>query len=252
MEVSVGVLDGQAALVTGGGGGIGSVISRFLARAGAAVVVADISLSAAVDAVDALTVEGLSARALELDVTALDRVTAAVGQLADDGLPPDILVTAHGFPKDVPLVEMSSKDWNSVLEVCLSGTYHCIKAVAPSMIAREYGRIATISSRAWHGNPGQANYSAAKAGVVGLTRSVAKELGRYGVTANAIAPGIISTPALRQLSTFDAVSRRAISSSSIKRLGTPEDVAEAAVFLCSPGASFVTGEVIHVSGGRYS
>jgi 3-oxoacyl-[acyl-carrier protein] reductase len=247
----VGSLEGQTALVTGGGGGIGAVVSRYFARAGATVVVADISRSAADEATGSLTADGLEARSLELDVTSLEGVTAAVEDLADTGQAPDILLTAHGFPRDARLVDMTTQDWSAVIDVCLSGTYNCIKAVAPHMTARQYGRIATISSRAWHGNPGQANYSAAKAGVVGLTRSVAKELGRYGVTANSIAPGLISTPSLRQLSTFESISKRAISASSVKRLGEPQDVAEVALFLCSPGAGFVTGEVLHVSGGRF-
>jgi 3-oxoacyl-[acyl-carrier protein] reductase len=244
-------LDGQTALVTGGGGGIGTVVSRYFARVGATVVVADISRSAALKVAESLTADDLKARSLELDVTSLDDVMGAVENLVSVGLMPDILLTAHGFPQDARLVDMTAQNCSAVIDVCLSGTYNCIKAVAPHMIARQYGRIVTISSRAWHGNPGQANYSAAKAGVVGLTRSVAKELGRYGVTANTIAPGLINTPALRQLSTFDSISERAIRASSVKRLGEPEDVAEVALFLCGRGAGFVTGEVVHVSGGRF-
>ncbi|MGW1802431.1 SDR family oxidoreductase [Streptomyces sp. NPDC001984] len=240
-----GVLEGQLALVTGGGGGIGRVVARYLARAGATVAVADISLPAASEVADSL---GGGALALELDVTAPDDVVAGVSALP---AAPAMLVTAHGFPRDARLTDMSKADWDAVIEVCLSGTYNCVQAVAPGMIDRGYGRIVTISSRAWHGNPGQANYAAAKAGVVGLTRSVAKELGRKGVTANSIAPGLIDTPSLRGLPTFDAIADRAIRASSVKRLGEPEDVAETCLFLCGPGSGFITGEVIHVSGGRF-
>ncbi len=164
----------------------------------------------------------------------------------------DILVISQGFPRDHRLVEMTDEEWADVLGVCLTGTFYCIREAARLMTAREYGRIVTIASRAWQGNPGQANYSAAKAGVVGLTKSVAKELGRKGITANAIAPGLIETASLRGLDTFEAIAERAIRDNSIKRIGVPSDVAAAVLYLASPEAAFVTGEVVHVSGGRFS
>ena len=136
--------------------------------------------------------------------------------------------------------------------VCLTGTFLCVREASRLMVAGGYGRIITVASRAWHGNPGQANYSAAKAGVVGLTKSVAKELGRHGVTANAIAPGLIDTPSLRGLGTFDQIAERAIRDNSVKRIGQPGDVAAAVLYLASPQAGFITGEVVHVSGGRFS
>jgi 3-oxoacyl-[acyl-carrier protein] reductase len=146
---------------------------------------------------------------------------------------------------------MTDDDWNEVIGVCLTGTFLCIRESARLMVSQAYGRIITVASRAWHGNPGQANYSAAKAGVVGLTKSAARELGRHGVTANAVAPGLIDTPSLRELETFDQIAERAIRDSSVKRLGHPSDVAAAVLYLASPGAGFITGEVIHVSGGRF-
>src|ERR1700721_3629824 len=120
------------------------------------------------------------------------------------------------------------------------------------MMSRAHGRIITVAGRAGQGNPAQANYSAAKAGVVGLTKSVAKELGRHGVTANAIAPGLIDTPSLRGLGTFDQIAERAIRDNSVKRIRQPGDVAAAVLYLASPQAGFITGEVVHISGGRFS
>jgi 3-oxoacyl-[acyl-carrier protein] reductase len=146
---------------------------------------------------------------------------------------------------------MTDDDWNQVIGVCLTGTFLCIRESARLMVPQAYGRIIAVASRAWQGNPGQANYSAAKAGVVGLTKSVAKELGRHGVTANAVAPGLTDTQSLRELETFDQIAERAIRANSVKRLGQPSDVAAAALYLASPEAGFITGEVIHVSGGRF-
>jgi len=144
-----------------------------------------------------------------------------------------------------------SDDQPALDAVCLTGTFLCIRESARLMVPQAYGRIIAVASRAWQGNPGQANYSAAKAGVVGLTKSVAKELGRHGVTANAVAPGLIDTQSLRELETFDQIAERAIRANSVKRLGQPSDVAAAALYLASKEAGFITGEVIHVSGGRF-
>jgi 3-oxoacyl-[acyl-carrier protein] reductase len=146
---------------------------------------------------------------------------------------------------------MTDDEWRTVLDVCLFGTFATSRAVAPGMIEREYGRIVNLSSRAYLGNPGQANYSAAKAGVIGLTKSLAKELGRHGITVNAIAPGMIETEMVRSHPKFEMIAERAIKDNSIKRLGIPEDVASAVVYLASPEAGFVSGDVIHVSGGRF-
>jgi 3-oxoacyl-[acyl-carrier protein] reductase len=247
-------LDGQVALITGGAGGLGSEAALWLAAAGAQVVIADVSAAALDRAADRLAGTPAGAKSFHyavLDVTDSAAVRALVADLESRYGRLDVLVTSHGFPRDRRLRDMADDDWNDVIGVCLTGTFLCIREAARLMTRQAYGRIVTVASRAWQGNPGQANYSAAKAGVVGLTKSVAKELGRYGVTANAIAPGLIETASLRELATFDQIAERAIRDNSIKRIGEPGDVAAAVLYLTSPQAGFITGEVVHVSGGRF-
>ncbi len=242
----------HVALVTGGAGGLGSRAATWLAEAGAHVVIADINAEAAAAVANALTSDGLMASSAALDVTATEAVSHVVADIEAEHGRLDILLTSHGFPVDARLLDMTDDAWDTVLNVCLTGTFVSIRAAARAMVKRNYGRIITVSSRAWHGNPGQANYSAAKAGVVGLTRTAAKELGRYSITANSIAPGLIGTPTIRALTTFDQIAERAVKANSIQRLGEPDDVANAVVFLASPQSGFITGEVLHVAGGRLS
>lgn len=224
-------LAGQVAIVTGGAGGIGSAICERLRATGAEVIAADIAESAD----------------RHLDVTSRESVDELFGSL--DRL--DILVNAAGFPRDVLITEMTDDDWRVVIDVCLYGTFACCRAAAPLMIQRNYGRMVNISSRAYLGNPGQANYSAAKAGVVGLTKSLAKELGRHQITVNAVAPGLIETAMVKSHPKYDQIADRAARESFIRRVGQPNDVASAVAFLVSPDASYITGDVIHVSGGRF-
>jgi 3-oxoacyl-[acyl-carrier protein] reductase len=245
-------LAGQVAVVTGGGGGLGIAIGRALGRAGASVVLADIAEPLAASAAATLVEEGITARPAVADVTDRSSVDTVVARLLDQHGRIDILVNNAGFTIDRPLVEMDDDAWRRVLDVCLYGTFACCRAVAPAMIDRRYGRIVNIASRAYLGNPGQANYSAAKAGIVGLTKALAKELGRHEITVNAVAPGLVETEAVRRHPKFAAIAERARRENSIRRLGTPADVAAAVANLASPEASFVTGDVVHVSGGRFS
>jgi 3-oxoacyl-[acyl-carrier protein] reductase len=240
--------DQQVALVTGGAGGLGAVISRELAARGVTVAVADIALDKAQATAEQI---GDKAIGVALDVTSSSDIDALVERLTVDHGRVDILVNCAGFPVDRPLVKMTDDEWRTVLDVCLFGTFATSRAVAPGMIEREYGRIVNLSSRAYLGNPGQANYSAAKAGVIGLTKSLSKELGRHGITVNAIAPGMIETEMVRSHPKFEMIAERAIKDNSIKRLGIPEDVASAVLYLASPEAGFVSGDVLHVSGGRF-
>jgi 3-oxoacyl-[acyl-carrier protein] reductase len=241
-------LAGQVAVVTGGAGGLGAAAARRLARMGAAVAVCDLDEAAAQAVAKELPVDSAGFR---MDVTDRASVDGAVAAAAANWGRVDILVTAAGFARDRLLVDMDDDAWNAVLQACLYGPFACSRAVAPHMIERRYGRMVHISSRAWSGNPGQANYSAAKAGVVGLTKALAKELGRYDITVNAIAPGMIRTPMTENHPKFDAIAERAIRENSIKRIGDPADVAEAIAYLVSPAASYLTGDVVHVSGGRF-
>jgi 3-oxoacyl-[acyl-carrier protein] reductase len=248
-------LDGQVALVTGGAGGLGSEAAAWLAAAGARVVVADVSAASLERAAERL--RGVTSDPGRFDYAVLDVTDSAAVRGCVAGIESrygrlDILLTSHGFPRDRRLRDMTDDDWGDVIGVCLTGTFLCVRESARLMTAQGYGRIITVASRAWQGNPGQANYSAAKAGVVGLTKSVAKELGRHGVTANAIAPGLIDTPSLRELPAFGQIAERAVRDNSVKRLGQPGDVAAAVLYLASPQAGFITGEVVHVSGGRFS
>jgi 3-oxoacyl-[acyl-carrier protein] reductase len=246
-------LGGQVALITGGAGGLGSEAALWLAAAGAQVVIADVDAVSLERAADSLAgkLGAKNVHCAALDVTDSAAVRAVVADIESRYGRLDILLTSHGFPRDRRLRDMTDDDWNDVVGVCLTGTFLCIRESARLMTAQGYGRVITVASRAWQGNPGQANYSAAKAGVVGLTKSVAKELGRHGVTANAIAPGLIDTASLRELATYDQIAERAIRDNSIKRIGQPGDVAAAVLYLASPQAGFITGEVIHVSGGRF-
>jgi 3-oxoacyl-[acyl-carrier protein] reductase len=245
------VTDRHVAVITGGAGGLGQAIARSLGTSGMQIVVADLLVDRA-DAVAAgLRDDGFDAESMAVDVTDGAAVTAALGGLEAQTGRIDVLVNSAGFPDDKPLLQMDDESWRRVLDVCLFGTFACCRAVAPGMIARGYGRIVNISSRAWLGNPGQANYSAAKAGVVGLTKALAKELGRHGVTVNAVAPGMILTPLVEQHPKYSQIAERAIRDNSIKRLGLPDDVASAVAYLASPEAGFVTGDVLHVSGGRF-
>ncbi|MEV7969780.1 SDR family NAD(P)-dependent oxidoreductase [Sphaerisporangium sp. NPDC088356] len=253
--------DRPVAIVTGGAGGIGQATSRRLAEDGALVVLADIDEAAAKAVADALMAGWVAGGAAggdrRVEPAALDVTDpASVQRLVDDLVARfgriDILVNNAGFPRDAPLTKMTDAEFRSVLDVCLFGSFACARAVAPVMIEHQYGRIVNMASRAYLGNPGQANYSAAKAGVVGLTKALAKELGRHNITVNAVAPGIIETDAVRAHPKYDLLTSLAHKQNSIRRLGSPEDVADAIAYLASARASFLTGDVLHVSGGRFS
>jgi 3-oxoacyl-[acyl-carrier protein] reductase len=238
-------------MVTGGAGGIGAATARRLAQDGAIVVIADIDGAASERVAAGLRDQGLAVEGGELDVTdpaAVDAFVAGIG--ARHGRL-DVLVNNAGFQRDALITEMSDEDFRAVLEVCLFGAFHCSRAAAPLMIAQRYGRIVNVTSRAYLGNAGQANYCAAKAGLTGLTRSLAKELGRHGITANAVAPGIVQTAAVTSHPRWEVIAERARKANIVPRLGEVQDVADAIAYLASPAASFITGDVLHVTGGRY-
>ena len=146
---------------------------------------------------------------------------------------------------------MQEADWDSVLNINLKGAFNCCKFATPYMVEQKYGKIVNLSSRAHLGNPGQANYSASKAGIIGLTRSMALEFGRYNINVNAIAPGMINTEGVKGLAKYEMVVERALKITPLKRIGEPEDVANLAHFLVSDYSSYITGEIIHITGGRY-
>ena len=243
-------LAGRVALVTGGAGGIGRAIVRRLAAEGAAVVVADIDEEAALKAAAEVAGEGLEVSGVGMDVTDSAHVEAVREELVGRHGHVDVLVNGAGFPVDRRMPEMTDAEWYQVVNVCLSGTFFCSRAFVVGMVEQGFGRVVNISSRAYLGNPGQANYSAAKAGVLGMTRSMAKEFGRAGVTVNAVAPGLIDTAAVRAHPKWDAIREMAEKATPVRRIGTPEDVANVVAFFTAPATSFITGEVLHVAGGR--
>jgi 3-oxoacyl-[acyl-carrier protein] reductase len=239
-----GSLDGKVALVTGGSRGIGAAISRELAEAGARVAV---NYRAGQEAAETLAGEigGLAAQA---DVSSSDEVQGLVERVESELGDLDILVNNAGVTRDTLIARMSDEDWETVIDTNLRGTFNTSRAVARKMLRRRSGAIVNLSSVVGvHGNPGQANYAASKAGIIGLTKALARELGSRGVRVNAIAPGYISTELTDVLP--EAARALILQNTPLGRLGEPDDVAGAVRFLCSDEAAFITGEVLLVDGG---
>lgn len=244
-------LKGKTAIVTGAASGIGAGIASRLAEEGCNVAVADLNLEAASDQVAAIKAAGGSAMAVKANVANAGEVKAMVDMTVAAFGGVHILVNNAGLARDGRITRMSEADWDIVLDVILKGAFNCTKAVLPHMNDQKWGRIINISSRAHLGNPGQANYAAAKAGIIGFTKSMALENGRNFITANAVAPGLIDTPFVRAHPKWDMIRENAEKTTPIPRTGVVEDVADAVAFLASERASYVTGDVLHVTGGRY-
>ncbi|MFN8470702.1 MAG: 3-oxoacyl-[acyl-carrier-protein] reductase [Anaerolineae bacterium] len=242
-------LTGKVALVSGGSRGIGRGIVLRLAQQGAAVVFTYQSNAAAADeVVAAISATGGKAQAVQGDVRDMDAATAAVKAATSTFGRLDILVNNAGTTRDTLLPLMKEEDWDIVLDTNLKGPYHLTKAALRPMLRQKSGRIINITSVAGVvGNPGQANYSAAKAGLIGFTKSVAKEIGSRGITVNAVAPGYIPTDLTSDLPS--ELIEGMVGLSALKRLGTVEDVANLVAYLASDEANYITGQVISVDGG---
>jgi len=242
-------LGGQAAIVTGAAQGIGEAIARRLARAGAAVAVADLNLEGAARVAASIAESG-RARAVRLDVTSADSVRRAVEEVLAWTSRIDILINNAGIAgRAAPLWEQTEEEWERIIAINLTGVFHCCRAVVPHMRARRYGRIVNIASIAGkEGNPNMTGYSASKAAVIGFTKSLAKEVAQEGICVNAIAPAVVRTPILEQLTPAQVAYM--VERIPMRRTGTPEEVAAVAHFLASPDCSFVTGQCYDCSGGR--
>jgi len=245
-----GELAGQVALVTGASRGIGKAIALALGGAGATVVGTATSDAGAAAIGEALAAAGIAGRGAALNVTDGAAVDACVAALEKELGAIGILVNNAGIAQDNLLLRMKDAEWDAVLDTDLKSVFRLSRAVLRGMMKARAGRIVSITSVVGaSGNPGQANYAAAKAGVAGLTRALAREIGSRGITVNCIAPGFIDTDMTRAL----AEPQRAalLAQIPLGRLGRPEDVAAAVLFLASPGAAYVTGATLHVNGGMY-
>ncbi|MHA7601260.1 SDR family NAD(P)-dependent oxidoreductase [Alicycliphilus sp. T452] len=240
------------AFITGGAGTLGLSMAKRFVQEGCNVVVCDTNQEAIDAACQELAAMGGQALGVRADVTRKQEVGAAVQQAVDRWKKVDILVNNAGFARDRYLTKMAEEDWHAVLDVTLLGAFHCSRAVLPLMMENRFGRVINIASRAHLGNPGQTNYSTAKAGLIGFTRSLALESGKFGITANAVAPGVISTPRMQKRPDYEELTERAKSNTPVARLGDPADVAATVAFLASRLAGFTTGETVHVTGGRYA
>jgi 3-oxoacyl-[acyl-carrier protein] reductase len=244
----------RVAIVTGGARGIGAAIAQRLAADGRAVAVIDLVEDTTAETVAAITGAGGRAIGVGADVADSAAVEAAVGRVADELGAPTILVNNAGILRDNLLFKMTDQDWDAVVAVHLRGAFLMSRAVQRHQVEQQWGRIVSLSSTSALGNRGQANYAAVKAGLQGFTKTLAIELGRYNVTANAIAPGFIATDMLRQTAermkvTFEQFLEGAAKEIPVGRVGQPEDVANAASFFTSDAASFVSGQVLYVAGG---
>lgn len=244
-------LSNRTAVVTGSARGLGAATARRLAEEGANVVVTDIDGDGAERTAGELRGLGHRAVAVRADITSGPDVDRLVAEATEEFGGPHILVNNAGFPRDTLLTKMTDADWDTVIEVILKGSFLVTRAVMPHLIAQGWGRVVNISSRSYLGNPGQANYSSAKAGILGFTRALAAEQGRHGITVNAVAPGFMETEAVRALDHYERIREKAVAAQPLRRTGQPSDIADAVAFLASERASFITGETLHVTGGRF-
>lgn len=243
-------LNGEIALVTGATRGIGQAIARALGRHGAIVVGTATSESGAEAIGRDLEAQGIEGRGLRLDVTDATACEAVVKVVSEEFGPPGILVNNAGITRDNLLMRMKDEEWTSIIDTNLSSVYRLSKAVLRGMMKARRGRIVNIGSVVGStGNPGQTNYAAAKAGLIGFTKSLAREVGSRGITVNAVAPGFIDTDMTRALS--EEQRNALIQNIPLSRLGDVADIANTVVFLVSREASYITGETLHVNGGMY-
>lgn len=238
----------RVAVVTGSGQGIGAGIAAVLGAAGAKVVVNDLVPDKASDVAAKLRADGIEAVAHPADVATADGAEGLIGAAMQAYERVDILVNNVGMARDGWLAKMSEDDWDTVLRVNLKSQFLTCRAVAGPMMEQKYGRIINISSRAWLGGPGQANYAASKGAVISLTRTLALEMARFGITVNCIAPALVDTPLFRGLK--EEVRERLVKTIPAGRVGTPEDIGNAALFLAADESSYVTGQTLYVCGGR--
>jgi 3-oxoacyl-[acyl-carrier protein] reductase len=237
-------LNGASAIVTGGAKGIGLGIAQLLARQGCHVTLWDLDEAA----LAAATRDHPLLNGKNVSVTSAEQVNQSVQELVRERGRIDILVNNAGIGGDGLITKTELESWERVISTNLTSQFLCCKAVAPYMIAQRHGRIVNLSSRAWLGNRGQASYSASKGGVVSLTRSLALEFARHGITVNAIAPGVIDTPLFGTLK--PEIRDQLAQSVPMQRVGLPEDVANAVRFFVDPASAYVTGQLLYVCGGR--
>ena len=248
----MGRLDGRVAFVTGASRGIGLATARRFAEEGASVRLTDVQ--GAEEAAGALKAEGLEVSGARVDVTSREEVETAVGETAEAYGRLDILVNNAGVTRDNLLFKMTDEDWRTVMEVHLMGAFLCSQVAQKHMVEGGYGRIVNVSSTSALGNRGQANYAAAKAGIQGFTKTLAIELGRFGITVNAVAPGFVETEMTRAVAAKmgvefeDFVADRA-KLIPVGRSGKPEDIAASILFFASEEAGFVSGQVLYAAGG---
>jgi 3-oxoacyl-[acyl-carrier protein] reductase len=243
-------LDGEVALVTGASRGIGQAIARELGQRGATVI-GTATTEAGAEAITAdLRGRGVKGCGLRLDVTDPASVDTTLKTVTQAFGPPSILVNNAGAARDNLLLRMKDEEWAAILETNLTSVYRMSKAVLRGMMKAQRGRIISITSIVGAtGNPGQANYAAAKAGIIGFTKSLAREIGSRHITVNAVAPGAIATDMTRDMP--EAQRQALLASIPLQRLGEPQDIAHAVAFLASPEAAYITGETLHINGGMY-